>query len=288
MIDHELYRELGALAASGQLESEELDLLLNHCQTCAACRQAVASFAQVSARLFIAPRVHTASSGQRLDRFKARAVREGVALGGEALPVWKPLLAAALVLFAVSFTTLLKRTRASSVHFAQTAEPQPAQDRRPGPSKALAVFVAQAQARPLVPTSTRRDPHGNAGARKTALRSKALPRSIAKEQILVAEQPAQPVFNLPRILATEIQADYLVPSHIAGGDAHARGSFLSVRLPGSALVNFTFPRQIDAAMALRSVSLAAGGRPSALDLSSRHYDFSANIRLLHFQIPTAQ
>ena len=284
MIDHQLCREYGALAASGQLESEELEILLEHCRTCAECRQEIASFTQVSARLFIAPQMRIASSGERLDRFKARILREGLTLGDGAILTWRPLLGAALLIFAVTFTTFLELTRASSARFAQSAGPQMAQEKDQRNSTAPPNFAAHDRVRTPVKTSYRHDPRWSPGLRKTVLRSKSLSRSSASDRALDEGTPAQSLFNFPKILTTEVQADDFVPNRAGTED----GSFLSVRLPGSHHFRPTVPVQIDPTMAVPSVSIAEIGRLSELDFSSRHYDLSANIRLLRFQIPTVQ
>ena len=284
--DHQTYRENTALAASGQLETDELEALSAHCLTCAECRQEFGNFTQISARLFIAPKPEAMSSGERLDRFRARALREGLELRSETPFAWRPLLAVAIVIFAMGLALSLGLKHTTPALLVTLATSQLASDGAPIAATDRTQGAPHPENRPAMQSADSYKPRRLPALSRGPVHKRTAPVNIAYVHNLAAFPKVQHAFNFASMITSEAQCNQGFTISAKSCDGHADGRIWPMYLPQSFRFSSAPPLQVSPEIALPSVNLASMRLPS--DLSSRHYDFSPDIRPLQFQIPPAR
>jgi hypothetical protein len=106
MTDHESYERLCTLAATGQLTAFEQTKFDEHCNQCTACRHQLEDLTFIGSQLHLDAAMHVHSgpmAAGSLERFRARAIQEGIALRSAPagpLPHYKMAMAAAFLFIA--------------------------------------------------------------------------------------------------------------------------------------------------------------------------------------------
>jgi hypothetical protein len=265
MNDHELYEVLCTLAATGQLTASEKANFDEHCLNCRACRDQFQDLISIGMRLQFDEAIHTTSVSMptgSLERFRARAIREGIA--PRSTPV-RPspshaLASAAAVLVIVATLVFMPHGRKAAESFtASTTSPIPTQQsfpasvtRRtltPQPSKALhAHFVRH----DIVPNT-------DIEVNDASLTAQRFPQAISVSYPFFGPQSA-------------------TKSSPTGYPALSR----------SQISRLDLFRNPDHPNGRNPAGIATPDHPIDIASTGNVFDFAANIRQLHFQLPTAQ
>jgi hypothetical protein len=265
MNDHELYEVLCTLAATGQLAASEKADFDEHCLNCRACRDQFQDLISIGVRLQVDEAIHATSVSMpagSLERFRTRAIREGIAPRSAAprsLPSHS-LASAAAVFVIVATLAFMPHGRKAAESFAvSTTAPIPTHRS----------FSASATRRTLIPQSSkavhthfvRHDivPHTNIVVNDASLTSQRFPQAISASYPFFGPQSA-------------------TKSSLRGYPALSR----------SQISRLDLFRNLDQTTSRNPAGIAARDRPIDIASTGSVFDFAANIRQLHFQLSTAQ
>jgi hypothetical protein len=261
MTDHELYEVLCTLAATGQLAAPERANFDEHCLDCSACRDQLQDLIFIGAQLRLDAAIHATPASMptgSLERFVARVVREGIApRSAPARPSSLYALASAAAVFVlIAALVFMPHGRKAVEMFATTAAPIPT---RQSLSASIPKGTPIAQpAKAVHAHYVRYGPvsHTNAGANDASAAAERFPQTIKTRYPFFAPQSA----------TTSSLTGYpaLSPSQIS---------------------------HLDLFLNLKSRNTAGTAKPDhPVDIASigNVFDFAANIRQLHFELPTAQ
>jgi hypothetical protein len=264
MTDHEPYEVLCALAATGQLAAPEKANFDDHCIQCPACRRQLQDLISIGLQLQLDTAVHAISapmSAGSLERFRARAIREGIALrSSPARPSPSYALgSAAAVFIIVAALVFMPGRRKTTESLAMSAAPIPTQQSlaasvsrqtpTPQPSKAIhAHFVRH-----------RFVPHTGIGVNEASLPAQQFPQGIAASYSFFGPESATKLLptGYPALSRSQI-------SHLA----------LFPKLNDSSTTNLA--------------SIGTYNRPIDTASTGKTFGFATNIRQVYFQLPTAQ
>jgi hypothetical protein len=265
MTDHELYEVLCTLAATGQLAAPEKANFDEHCLHCPACRDQLQDLIYVGVQLQLDAAIHTTSASLpagSLERFCARAIREGIAPSAASVrpsPSYA-LASAAAVLVIVAALVFMPHGRKAAESFAvSTAAPIPTRQS----------FSASVTRRALIPQPSkavhahfvRHDivPHTDIGVNDASLTARRFPQAITTSYPFFGPQSA-------------------TKSSLTGYPALSR----------SQISRLDLFRNLDHSNGRKPAGIATPDRPIDIASTGNVFDFAANIRQLHFQLPTAQ
>ncbi len=263
MIDHQPYERLFELAATGQLSASEKDTFDEHCLHCAACRHHLQELAFINHQLLLHTVTDTTLASMptgSLERFRSRAIREGIALRpASARPSMSYLLASATAaLIVIAMLTLLPHTQkvletaqlSTSTSILTQQNPSTVVTPQIRATRFLQANHAHSTRRTIVP-------HTSAEINTINLAPQRFPQVIAASYPLFESQNTQK------------------PSPI-GYPALSRSQVLHLD-PFPALDHASNPNI--AGIATLDSPIASTGKV---------FDFAVNIRQLHFQLPIAQ
>lgn len=265
MTDHEPYEVLCALAATGQLVGPEKANFDDHCIQCHACRRQLQDLISIGVQLQEEAALHAISAPMAagsLERFRARAIREGIALrSAPARPSASYALASAAAVFVIVSALVFIPGRRKAPESLAMSAPAPISIRQslpasatrrkstPQPSKAIHAHFAR----------RRFVPHTDAGVNEAGLTAHQFPRVIAA---------SYPFFG-PESATKPLPTGYPVLSR-------SQISHLAL-----------FPK-LDDSSATNLASPGASNRPIDIASTGKVFDFATNIRRVYFQLPTAQ
>jgi len=264
-MDHEQYEVLCALAATRQLPALEKANFDEHCVHCRACRDQVQNLTLVSRRLQFEAAIHpmtTAMPAGSVERFRARVLEEGlVSRSAPARLSTSYALASAAALFVIlsSLIVLPHRPNAAESFSSSAAAAVPTRQNAP-----TAVNRATLLPRPSKIAHgllVRHDVPGHADAG-------ADDRSQAEQRFLQTIPTRYPFFGSQS--ATKL----------------SRTSYPA--LSRSQISPLDLFRDLDDLQDRNSEGIASPGRTIDIASAGNTFDFAANIRQLHFQLPTAQ
>jgi hypothetical protein len=265
MIDHEPFEVLCALAATGQLAAAEKANFDNHCIRCPACRRQLQDLISIGLQLQLDAAIHAISAPMAagsLESFRARAMREGIALRSAPArpsPSYALATAAAVFVIVAALVFMQGRRKAPESLAMSAAVPIPIRQSLPGsitrrkstpqPSKAIQAHFAR----------HRFVPHTDVGVNEARLTTQQFPR------VITASYP----FFGPESATKRLPTGYPVLSR-------SQISHLAL-----------FPK-LDDSSATNLASIGTSNRPIDIASTGRVFDFATNIRQIYFQLPTAQ
>lgn len=265
MTDHEPYEVLCALAATGQLVGPEKANFDDHCIQCPACRRQLQDLISIGLQLQDHAAIHAVSvpmAAGSLERFRARAIREGIALrSAPARPSTSYALASAAAVFVIVAALVFIPGR-----------------RKAPESLAISAAAPIAIWQNLPASVTRR--------KSTAQPSKAIHAHFARHRFAPHTDTA---VNETR-LTTQQFPRVITASYPLFGPASATKP-LPTRYPElsrSQMPHFALFPNLDDSSATNPASIGAPNRPIDIASTGRVFDFAANIRQIYFQLPTAQ
>ena len=265
MTDHEQYEVLCALAATGQLQPPEKANFDEHFLHCRACRDQLHDLTSVGMRLQFEAAVHPIAAAMpagSAERFRACAIQEGL------LPRAAPARSStsyALVSVAAFFVIL------SAVIV------------MPHGRKAAESFSVSAGAsmptRQTLPASVNR--------------ATLLPQASKVAHVLVVRHHVLRHANTGADDSAQAEQRFLqtIPSRYAflGTQTATNSSRTSYpALSRSQISHLDLFRDLDDARNRNSEGITSPGRPIDVASAGNAFDFAADIRQLHFQLPTAQ
>lgn len=261
MTDHETYEILCALAATGQLAAPEQATFDEHCIQCSSCRRQLQDLISIGLRLQLDGATRAISAPMAagsLERFRARAVREGIALPSNRAQSPLYALASAAVFMIVAGLICMPGWRKAPEHLTiSAAEPIPIR-------QSLPAFV----------TSRKTTPRPSKAIHAHFVRHMFVPHPDI--EVNEATPTAQ---RFPQIMTTGY---FLGPGGIkpspTGYPALSRSQISHLAL---------FPELSDS----NTTNIAsAGAFNRSIDVAStgKIFDFASNIRQVHFQLQIAQ
>jgi hypothetical protein len=265
MTDHELYEVLCTLAATGQLAASEKANFDEHCLNCRACRDQLQDQISIGVRLQLDEAIHATSSSMpagSLERFRARAIREGIApRSAPARPSFSYTLASTAAVFViVAALVFMSHGRRAAESFAvSTATPTP-------PHQSFSASVTR---RTLSPQPSK------------ALHTHFVRHDIVSHTDIVVNDASLTAQRFPQA----ISASY----PFFGPQSATRSSLTGYpALSRSQMSRLDLFRNFDHTNGRNPAGIATSDRPIDIASTGNVFDFAANIRQLHFQLPTAQ
>jgi hypothetical protein len=264
MTDHEPYEVLCALAATGQLTAPEKANFDDHCSQCPACRRQLQDLISIGLQLQLDAAIHAISapmSAGSLERFRARAMREGIALRStparpSPLYALTPLAAVFVIVAVLVFMP-----------------------GRQKPPERLAMSAARIPIRQSLSASlTRRKP--------TAEPSKAIHAHFVRPRLV----PRTDIGVYEAGLTTQQFPQVITASYSFFGPESAMKP-LPTGYPALSRTQIShfdlFPRPNDSST--RNVaSISTSNRPIDVASIGKTFDFATNTRQVYFQLPAAQ
>jgi hypothetical protein len=265
MTDHEQYEVLCALAATGQLQPPDQASFDEHFLDCPACRDRLHDLTSVSVRLqFEAAKHPTAASmpAGSVERFRARVTQEGL-MAHRAPPKQSTsyALASAASLFVIlSVLISMPHGRKAAESFSISANVSIPLPQNVSASVNRATILSRASRVPHPPVVRRHI------VRQADIAEDA---STQAAQRFLQTIPSQYPFFGPQSAMNSARATY---------PAFNR----------SQISHLDLFRDLDVAQDRNSEGLTSTGRPVDIASARNAFDFAADIRQLHFQLPTAQ
>jgi hypothetical protein len=265
MTDHELYEVLCTLAATGQLAASEKADFDEHCLNCRACRDQLQDLISIGVQLQFDEAIHATSPSMpagSLERFLVRAIREGIApRSTPARPSsWHALASAAAVFVIVAALVFMPHGRKAADSFAvSTAAPIPTHQS----------FSASVARRTLIPQ------------RSKAARAHFVRHDIVPDTDIGVNDASLTAQRFPQAISA---------SYPFFGQQSATKSSLTGYPPLSRwqISRLDLFRNLDHTNDRKPAGIATPDRPIDIASTGNVFDFAANIRQLHFQLPTAQ
>jgi hypothetical protein len=265
MTDHEPYEVLCALAATGQLVGPEKANFDDHCIQCRACRHQLQDLISIGLQLQESAAIHAISAPMAagsLERFRARAIREGIALrSAPARPSTSYALASAAAVFVIVAALVF------------------VPGRRKAPESLAMSAAAPIPIRQSLPASVTR-------RKSTAQPSKAIHAHFVRHRFVSRTDTA---VNEAR-LTTQQFPRVITASYPLFGPASATKPLATAysELSRSQIPHFALFPKLDDSSATNLASIGTSNRPVDIALTGRVFDFATNIRQIYFQLPTAQ
>jgi len=264
MTDHEPYEVLCALAATGQLVGSERANFDDHCIQCAACCRQLQDLMSIGLRLqedSVLRALSAPMSAGSLERFRTRAIREGIALrSSQGQPSTSYVLAAAAVFVIVAALIFIPcRRKVPESLPVSAATPIPIRQSLPASTtrqKSASQLSKAIHAHPVRHTLVR---HTNIGANEARLTTQRFPRVMTASYPLF--EPASATKPLP-IGYPELSRSQI--SDLA----------LFSKLDDSSTTNLA--------------SKGTSNRPIDIASTGRVFDFATNIRQIYFHLPTTR
>jgi hypothetical protein len=265
MTDHEVYEVLCALAATGQLDTDERATFDAHCMHCIACLDRLRDVTSIGIQLQLDAAVYAGPASLpagSLERFRARTIRESIAprsVPARASASYALASAAAFFVMVASLVLMphgrkvvegLPTSMATSIATRQNLSAS--LSRRPRMAIRSKVVHAHRVRYGMVGRSDTRV----SDASETAQR---FPQAIAA---------SYPYFG-PKIATKESGTDY--PA-----------------LNGSQISHLDLFRVLSEPGTRNGVGMATPTRPIDIASTGKVFDFAGQIRQLHFQLPSAQ
>ena len=265
MTDHEQYEVLCALAATGQLEPPEKANFDEHFLHCGACREQFRDLTSVGMRLQFEAAVHPVAAAMpagSVERFRACAIREGLLPRAAPERSFTSYALASVAAFFVILSALIVmphgRKAAESVSISRgaslpTRQPLPASVDRttllPRASKVAHALVVRHHVLR----------HASTGADD----------ATQAEQRFLQTIPSRYAFLGPQTATNSSRTNYPALSR-------------------SQISHLDLFRDLDDARDRNSEGITSPSRPIDIASAGNAFDFAADIRQLHFQLPTAQ
>jgi hypothetical protein len=265
MNDHELYEVLCTLAATGQLAAPEKPNFEEHCLHCPVCRDQLHDLISIGVRLQFEAAIHPASASMpsgAVERFRARAIREGIApRSTPTKPSPSYTLASAVAVFViVAALVLMPHGPKAAESFAiSTAAPILTRQGLSASVTGPTLISHPSKATHTKFVRQRLVPHTNVGMNDASLAAQRFPRAITANYPFFGQQST-----------TE-------PS-VAEFPALSR----------SQVSRLDLFRNLDDSNNRKAAGVAAPDRSIVIAATRNTFDFPANIPQLHFQLPTAQ
>jgi hypothetical protein len=265
MTGHEQYEILCALAATGQLTAPERLTFDEHFLHCRDCRDRLHDLTSVGMQLqyeaAFHPIVASLPTGS-VERFRARAIQEGLMLRSEParLSTSYALASVAVFFFILSSLIVMPPGRKAAERVAISA----------------AASIPTGQSLPVSVIRTKLLPRPSKVTHALFVRHDVVRRADASAED--TSQAAQRFLRTmpPRYPFFESQSATKSP----------RDSYPA--LSGSQISHLNLFRDIHDEQDRNSDGIASTGRPINIASAGNTFDFAADIRQLHFQLPTAQ
>jgi hypothetical protein len=265
MIDHEYCEVLCTLAASGQLAASERANFDEHCLHCAACRDQLQELLSIGMQLQLDAAMHVSPASMRagsVERFRARAIREGItSRTAPARPSPFFVMAMVSVIFViVAAVVFMPHGRKAPEHLANINAEQ-----TPSPQSLSASITARTliprHSRPVPIHSLRHSivPHTDMEVNGASLTAQQFPQAITASYAFFGLQSATK--------SSVIYYPVLNSSQISGLDLF---------------------RNLDDSNNRNLAVIDIPDRPINMASTGNVFDFSSNIRQLHFQLSSAQ
>jgi hypothetical protein len=262
MSDHELYDVLCAIAATGQLGVDERADFDEHCLHCQACRDQLRELTSIGMQLQLDSAIHTTEASLpegALERFRSRAIREGIApRSAPERPSYA--LASASVVFVLISALIFTHGRKNAERFTVSNVPP--------------VIARQGLSEPV--TGATRLGRSQEPARTHWRRREPVARTYTGIHDASA--------TAPRFLRA-ISVSY----PFFGSQSVTRPTSLDYpALSRSQMSRLNLFRSLDPSQSRIRAGIATPDRPIDIASNGAVFGFAVNIRQLHFQLPTAQ
>jgi hypothetical protein len=265
MTDHEHYAILCTLAATGQLDALEEIEFDEHRMHCFVCRERVQDLHSIGAQLILNAALQSTSSSMpagSLERFRARAIREGIAAPAAlARPFASYARASVAAVFVMIASLFLVPHGRKAAEGSAVAREVPVTSR---PSLAASVNREMPITSPSKVVAERFVRH-----RKTRITA----AEVSDASLTAQSFPMMIGYSYPYFepeIATRIKG----PNYPA--------------LSGSQISRLSLFRSLSESAGRDAVGAAPHTRPVDIASTGSVFDFTAQIRQLHFQLPTAQ
>jgi hypothetical protein len=264
MTGHEPYEIVCALAASGQLTARERARFDVHCTQCPACRRQLEDLISIGLQLQLDAAIHATSapmSAGALERFRARAMREGIALRSAPArpsPLYALATAACVLVIVAALVSMPGRRKASENPATFAAVQIPIPQSLPGPDTTRKSVPQPPKAihSHLMRCRFVRHTDVDAGVNEAGLAAQQFPH------VITASYP---------FFGTESTAKSLPAAYPALSRSQISHLNLFPALNDSSAANTERSN--------RTIDIASTGKI---------FDFAANIRQIRFQLPTVQ
>lgn len=265
MNDHECYEILCALEATGQLAGPESADFDEHCVRCTACREKLQDFISVGAQLQLDPAVHETEASLpegSLERFRARAIREGIAprVESEEVPPLYALASGAAIFFIIAAMIFMPHGRRS-------AERSSVSDAPPISARQRS-FASVARGTNLQQSSKFVHAHFSRHNLAPPIYRGCDEASVTAPRFPQALTASYPFFGSQSVTS----------STFTGYPALRRSQMSRLNLFHT----------LDHSNSRNPTGVARADLPIDMASTGTAFDFSANIRQLHFQLSTAQ
>lgn len=264
MTDHESYEVLCTLAATCQLGAAERADFDEHCLRCPACRDQLRDLISIGAGLQFDAAIHATPASMpagSLERFRARAIREGVAprpKSTRSSPSYAPASAAAVFSIVVALVLAANGRRA-------------AESFRPS-------AVAPISSRQSLSASV-------AGPTLIPQPSKVVHTRFARHGRLPADIEVNDATLTAQRFPHAITASY----PFFGPQSAPKSSLTSYPALSRAQISRLDPfRNRGDSSSLSAAAIVAPDPPVDIASTGNGFDFAADIHRLHFRLPTAQ
>jgi hypothetical protein len=265
MTDHEQYEVLCALAATGQLHTPDKASFDEHFLDCRDCRDQLHDLSSIDVRLRFEAAAHPIAASMpagSVERFRARAIQEGLLpRAAPARPSTSYALASAAALFVVlSSLVVMPHGRKGAESFSISAD-------------------ASIPTRQTLPASVNQ--------------AKLLPQASHVAHTLVVRHHVPRPANTGAHESTQAEQRFLqtIPSRYPFfGPQTATKSALATypAFNRSQISRLDLFHDLDDARNRNTEGMTSTGHPIDMASARNAFDFAANIRLLHFQLPIAQ
>jgi len=265
MTDHEQYEVLCALAATGQLQAPEKANFDEHFLDCRACRDQLHDLSSIDVRLQFEAVVHPIAASMpagSFERFRARAIQEGLLpRAAPARPSTSYGLASAAALFVIlSSLVVMPHGRKAAESFSTSAGASiPTRQTLPACVNRATLLPRASKVAHALVVRHHVLRHANTGADD----------STQAEQRFLQTIPSRYPFFGPQSATNSARATY---------PAFNR----------SEISHLDLFRDLDDARDRNTEGMTSTGRPIDIASARNAFDFAANIRQLHFQLPIAQ
>jgi hypothetical protein len=265
MTDHEQYEVLCALAATGQLHTSEKANFDEHFLDCPACRDQLHDLSSVDVRLQFNAALNPIAASMpagSVERFRARAIQEGVLpRAAPARPSRSYALASAAALFVIlSSLVVMPHARKGAESFSiPAAASMSAPQTFPASVNQATLLPRASQVAHTLVVRHHVLRHANTGVHE----------STQAEQRFLQTIPSRYPFFGPQTATNSARASY--PA-----------------LNRSQISHLDLFRDLDDARDRNTEGMPSTGHPIDMASARNAFDFAANIRQLHFQLPIAQ
>lgn len=262
-MEHEVYEVLCTLAATGQLAASEKATFDKHRLHCPDCRDQLQDLISIGVQLQLD--IHATSASMPTgspERFRARAIREGIApRSTPARPSPSYALAAAAAVFVIVATlAFMPHGRKATGSFAV--------------STAAPISVRQSISAPVLGRTIMRHP-------SKPVHAHFVRHGLVPHTVMGVNDASLPDQRFPQTL--NVNYPFFGPQSAAKSTATGYPA-----LSRSQISHFDLFRNLHDSNNPNAAGRAAPDRPVDIASTGNVFDFAANIRQLHFQLSTAQ